>query len=46
MFAKVYCYWCEDETHNTLVKYMWDESHVRYQTIDLAMKEGITFDTI
>jgi len=33
IFAKVYCYWCEDAMGDTLKQYMWDKTHVRYKTL-------------
>ncbi|NOR56692.1 MAG: DUF4123 domain-containing protein [Sulfurovum sp.] len=46
IFAKIYCYWCEDETHNRLMKFMWDQSHVRYQTIILDEKVEINNEAV
>jgi len=45
IFSKIYCYWCEDTTDNIFMKYIWDETHVRYQAIHLDEAKGIDNET-
>ena len=42
MFAKIYCYWCEEPEVKTMRQYFWDKEHIRYKTITVEeQKETI-----